>query len=192
MDLRKKILLIAAGVLIIIIGLILFFVFRSDEELIPTIDPIPTPTSTLPTENLGPILPPNAYNPLEPAEGREPITVTDNYFLKLARDFVERFESRSVYNNNMHIKDALALGTPRLGTWANTQIVNADDQYQSIRTNVVTASIEEKTDTTATVKVQVQQTRIENDQTSTVVREGRVEIVKIAEEWKVDGWFWNS
>lgn len=113
-----------------------------------------------------------------------------------ARMFVERFASFSNQNDNAHIEDAMALATPRMQRWLETQQVELSREYSGMTTQVLAMEISNESEVAARVEVSTQQSvsKLENGLVSSKMqqRKGRVELTKVGNDWEVDGFFWEE
>ncbi|MFH0857725.1 MAG: hypothetical protein V1848_03180 [Candidatus Magasanikbacteria bacterium] len=114
------------------------------------------------------------------------------YFKKLSAMFVERFESRSVYNEDAHIDDAIALATPKFATWIESQRDGENTGGEGITTRVLSTKITERTEEKVSVDVGTQQEILKDGAKEVVYKNGSVVLQKISGEWKVSGWFWKT
>ncbi len=109
-----------------------------------------------------------------------------------ARVFVERFASFSNQNQNMHIEDALALSTSNMTKWLETQRQQMSNEYTGVTTRVQAIKVRNLAANRATVGVSVQRSFGEkNGETRMEQNEGRVELLKQQNQWKVNGFYWE-
>lgn len=174
----------------IVIGLVLAFVLVSFIRNRPDKQETPTDTARVETSRVEPSSAPQARAPVDPVvypPGEQVIRQT-------ARMFVERFASFSNQNDNAHIEDAMALATPRMQKWLETQQVALSREYSGMTTQVLAMEIADKSEVAARVEVSTQQnvSKLESGVVSSKMqqRKGRVELIKVGNDWKVDGFFW--
>jgi hypothetical protein len=189
---RKKQLAILAAVIGALAVLVMLFLFLSggDDGMTQETD-LPTQETTRPEDQtITPtIIPPTLTEPSPELTQEDP---SDRYLRQLARDFVERIASYSNQNNNQHIDDVLPLATDRMGTYIQTLAAEQSNQYQGIRSVVISSSLLEKQDTSAIVELLVRQ----ETRTATTIdgknRKATVDLVRQQGTWKVDGLFWQE
>ncbi len=191
LDLRKRIVLIisliVALVIVVILGVLLFD--RTQEG-----DPDTGDISTTPDrpDAADIILSPVAGNPTQLSESLLLEGGDERYVRQLAIDFVERFGSYSSEERNDHIDDVLPLVTDTMAQWIVTQEQSYSPEYHGASTKVIVSRTEHYEDTRATVYIEAQQTQEGQDTSERLYNTGRVELVKVGEEWKVSGLFWNN
>lgn len=176
----------------IVIGLVLVFVLVSYIRNRPDKEETPTDTARVETRDVAPSPAPQVRPPVEPIvypPGEQVIRQT-------ARMFVERFASFSNQNDNAHIEDAKALATPRMQKWLETQQVALSREYSGMTTQVLAMELGDTSGVVARVEVSTQQdiSKLENGLVSSKMqqRKGRVELIKVGNDWKVDGFFWEE
>lgn len=113
------------------------------------------------------------------------------YTAQLARIFVERFGSYSNQNDNQHIADALTMASERMAAWLETQKIASGAEYAGVMTKVVASSITQREADRAEVAIDVQQVSEGAGASPVAYKSGRVELVKVGKEWKVDGLYWE-
>lgn len=194
LDLQKRILIgvsIAVAIVIVILLLILQSRKTDGENTGATKTPetgtsvFPSPSSNVPS---GQAVTPGAVT----AEAALP--AADVYLLQIATIFVERFHSYSNQNDNAHIADVLDMATPEMQTWMLSQAGNATNApYEGVTTRVIVPRLTEKTDSTATVHLDVQQELRHAEGTITMQQKtARVELLFVSGVWKISGMFWES
>lgn len=123
----------------------------------------------------------------------------DLYVRQLSRIFVERFATYSTQNPNSNTKDTFDLATPVMQAWMKTQVKPESRDYEGMTTEVLASSLTEKTEAKATVSIEVQQV-LENKKDGALggtnkeirQRQGKVTLIKVGTEWKVDGLYWEK
>ncbi|KKQ27998.1 MAG: hypothetical protein US42_C0003G0055 [Candidatus Magasanikbacteria bacterium GW2011_GWC2_37_14] len=121
----------------------------------------------------------------------DPLT-PEIYTKQLSRIFVERFSSYSNQNDNLHISEVIPLCTETMVAWLKTQNLTSSLDYAGVTTRVIASNVSKITATSATVEIQVQQ-EIENKAGKQVVqKDGRVELLKVGNDWKIDGLYWQK
>lgn len=113
------------------------------------------------------------------------------YAKQLARIFVERFSSYSNQNDNRHIDDVLDMSTAQMAEWLETQRQAPGDVHSGVTTVVIASRVTSFSDSSAEVAVDVQQLVEEAEEESTQQRSGRVNLVKVGDDWKVNGLYWD-
>ncbi|MBI2990481.1 MAG: hypothetical protein HYY51_04865 [Candidatus Magasanikbacteria bacterium] len=121
------------------------------------------------------------------------------YARQLSRLFVERFGTYSNQNNNAHLADTSELGTLSMSAWLQTQMLEQSVEYKGVTTRVISTSVREESDLRFLIGIEAQQEWSSESsdgsagiQTELKQRKGRVEIVKVGEEWKVNGFWWED
>lgn len=127
----------------------------------------------------------------KPALTAEPFS-QEVYARQVARIFVERFASYSNQNNNQHLADVLPLATDGMAEWLNTRGLQESGEFEGLTTVVVASAVTKITGQAATVRVDTQQTSEKGSEQKISQRGGRVELVKINGDWKVDGFYWDK
>lgn len=192
LDLRQRLFIIIGLVAGLVLALVLLIVGGRDKDALPSGDAV---TVTPPLEEGLPAgavrePPPSAVGgeSVAPLPAANPDEV---YVLQVARIFVERFGSYSNQNDNQHITDALAMASERMARWLETQKIAPGAEYQGVVTKVVASSVTERSDTRAIVTIDVQQVSEGPGASGVIYKSGRVELVKVGAEWKVDGLYWE-
>lgn len=183
---RQKIIIftsIIVGLVIVLISLyFLFFKAKPEvpEDIILPDGAVDTSTTGISTTPTVPTIVPLT------AEQKEEL-----YARQTARTFVERFNSYSNQNGNSHITDVLSLATDEMAQWLNNQVLDGSNDYFGVTTVVVASRVESIASLSASVGVDVQQVTTDKTGEHTLQRSGRVDLLKINNIWKVDGWFWE-
>lgn len=120
-------------------------------------------------------------------------TPDEIYVKQLAALFTERFNTYSNRNDNAHIEDALALSTAGMASWLNSQRIKQEGEYQGITVKVLASNIISLTKEKSRVTIGAEEiiSRINASNTSKF-RTGTVDLVKIEDEWKVSGFYWEE
>jgi hypothetical protein len=113
------------------------------------------------------------------------------YAKQTARNFVERFATYSNQNENRHINDVLYLVTDSMALWVKQQALEYSMDYEGVTTVVLASSVISKTNSTITVEVDARQTKETVDTREVTARSGRIDLVKVNNVWKVDGFYWD-
>ena len=186
MDERKRLYIMISLVMGIILAVVILLVLLRGKStplpVGPPLDPVtgePVPSAAVrePEET---ILLPVSEAPSNPGEV---------YVRQLAGIFVERFGSFSNQNDNSHIVDAEAMATQKMSKWLRTQALIQEQEYVGQTTKVVAGSVISYSDQNAEVLVDVQ---VLPSGGTASYRSGRVELTKIADDWKVDGLYWGE
>lgn len=176
---------VVVGLLIVFL-LLYYFVFKTESrprQILDSFLGVSSPTSDetgstsgQDAENIIPVF--GEYSP-------------EVYAKQLARIFVERFATFSNQNNNQHIEDVWEMSTPLMQKWLETQKLSPALIYQGQTTRVIASRTLSFTNNEVVVLVETQQELEQNNEKQVVQRSGRVELVKVGEDWKVDGFYWN-
>lgn len=188
---RKRLFVVlgaAAGLILAFLLVYLFVLDRPNSAPAPTTSEV-APTSTAETIVTTPVRG-IATSPTAPVV-REPGVPDDIYLEQLARLFVERATSFSNQNNNRHLTDIEAIATPRVLSFIRSQAPAESDTFAGTTTNVIVSTLQQKTDTTAAVEIAVQQETGGFTSPTVSYKNGRVDLVFINGQWKVDGLFWE-
>jgi len=190
LDFRKKIFIIIGLVVLIIITVVLFLLFRKPKAITNTGTLSQTVTETQTQPAVQPGTP--AVKPAEAAKPKAPAVPPAEFYAKqLAEIFVERFLSYSNQNNNQHIYDVLGLCTEKMASWVSKQLIQPGVDYQGVNTTVVASSVKESTASKAVISIGVQRVW-EGRENKTEYKDGRVELVKVGDSWKVDGLYFDK
>jgi len=108
------------------------------------------------------------------------------YYKKLARTFVERFESRSKYNENAHVFDALSLAAPNLHKFIES---SKGQGGEGVSVRVLSSEITEKEEMKVVLLLQIQK---EFEDKTIEYNEGTLVLENLGDDWKVTGWFWRA
>lgn len=191
LTLRKRVLLIAGGILVVAVGILLFVLLRKKDTPLPTTE---TPLTTEPTIELPPIENVEYRRPenLPQETVTQPGSPDEIYAKQTARIFVERFWSYSNQNDNQHIDDALELSLESMHGWITSQSQIQSSLYQGVTTEVLSTRIVSYTPEKTTVEIGARQTvRATNDAgtttTETKTITARVDLAKVDTAWKVEG-----
>lgn len=188
--LRKKLFIIIGVVsgliIVLLLGYYLWRDFVTNEQ--PPIET--TATSTLPigTNQSGQT---NISQPVVNTLEKKPVDMSV-YAKQVATIFVERFATYSNQNRNQNIDDVLGMSTPMMAKWLESQRGNFEKEYQGITTSVVATKILSIDDNQAAVEVNTQQQIMTSDGVKLEQKTGKVELVLDADDWKVDGFYWNK
>ena len=188
MEARKKIFIILSVVVLFLLAFILLFLFLRKPSA-PAVENT-TPTSTVKTPVQDVVVAPPKDIPAPPpknTEERERL-----YVKQLSRTFVERFETKSNQNGNRNIVDATELATDNMASYISTKSQAQALEYQGFTTKVISMELTAFTLQAATVKVGAQVESSTATSSSTLYKNGRVELKKIDGTWKVDGLFWDA
>jgi len=114
------------------------------------------------------------------------------YAKQVAKMFVERFGTNSNQNDNRHIEEVSSLVTSEMSAWIKTQMQKQSNEYKGMDTKLISSSIQEINDKSATVLVGVQINEQDKNTSKTIYRTGKVTLVKVGSDWKVDGLYWDK
>ncbi len=190
LDIRKRIFIISGALILFLLVLVLFLVFRPKSTGINGSDNNTetiqgTEQDALPPETIISLPPPP---PPQNSEERERL-----YVVQLAKIFVERYQSYSNQNENSHIGDVEVLVSDRMQTYLETQKEVFNRDYKGISTKVISSSLGTLDEDTASINIGVQQILEEKGKSATTAyKNGRVTLVKVGGSWKVDGLFWDQ
>ena len=191
MDLRKRVILnVGIPVLVLIIIFVLvYFYGRQDTSVSQTGDENQTRSLETGTTGGGANTTGEVVSPV-PKEF--PPANPEDVVRQLATIFVERFATYSNQNENHNIDDVLLISTKSMASWLETQRQARSNIYEGTTTRVLVADVDIFTNTSATVLIQAQQTTEKEADTTTVVKRGRVDLVDVDGEWRVDGLYWDK
>ncbi len=127
----------------------------------------------------------------KPAPTAEPFS-QEVYAKQVARIFVERFASFSNQNNNQHLADVLPLATDSMAEWLQTRSLKESSEFEGLTTVVVASEVAKITGQSATVRIEAQQTSEKGSELKILQKSGRVELLKMGDDWKVDGFYWDK
>ncbi len=193
LDLRKKIFIIVSVFvsLVLIFVLLYLFVFNrniNDNESLPSYTNVPFDIS-------------DNENTFSQKESRPIITnefgvavekdASETYIKQISRIFTERFFTFSNQNSNQHIEDVVDLTTPSMQKWVKKQKLIESENYSGLTTRVITANVDKITENSATVVLEVQQTIRENGLSNVEYKTGRVELILLVGDWKVNAFYWD-
>lgn len=183
----KKIII---GILVgLILALLLFILFSGDEpvqeEII--VEEAPQGEEYIPEGEVVKSVP-RFYLPVERSTST-PLSASEVVAKNIAVTFVERFETRSSLNDNTHIEDAKKLATGNLLNWLETQTTTREGDFAGVTTRVVTAEVEEFSESEAKVVVYVQKQFADG---KVEYGSGTVNLSAAGANWKVTSWFWQA
>ncbi|HBU06818.1 MAG TPA: hypothetical protein DEB09_01915 [Candidatus Magasanikbacteria bacterium] len=189
MDLRKKIFIIIGAILAFVLLIFLYFFFLSKPSTPGNNEDALTndKTGTNNTNNIKYNSPGTNNTGEIIKEDPEKLSAKQT-----ARTFVERFGSYSNQNDNEHIADAILLSTTEMVDWLETQKLDKSYDYSGMTTRVISMSVEKIDENSATVLVDTQQLKEIEMNKEIGQRSGRVELLKVNGDWKVDGFFWDK
>lgn len=189
-DVRKRLLTITGIFAGVLLALFLFIsILRPDKEEAPTGEAEPSGGTATSEQGEGLASAPRSGvpQPTKPVAG-DPEEI---YLKQLSGIFVERFGSYSNQNDNRHITDVLPISTVQMQTYLQSRELEFARVYNGVTTNVVASRIAEKSGTQATVDVDVQRIIRENGAERIEYQSGSISLLKVQNEWKVDGLFWK-
>jgi hypothetical protein len=114
------------------------------------------------------------------------------YVRQLAGIFVERFESYSSQNENVHLDDVLELATAQMQTFISSREAPQTKEYVGASVHVMESRVDSFDGGDAVVTVGVQLDGFGSDGRVQEYKSGSVELTKQDEEWKVSGWYWDE
>jgi len=190
LDLRQRIFIIIGLVAGLILALALLISGGRDKDA----GPAGGVVATTPVAEAG--LPPGVLRepPAGATPGAAPAVSYDPdevYAAQVARIFVERFGSYSNQNDNQHIADAMVMATDRMAAWLETQTLAPGVVYSGVITKVVASSVTKRETDRVEVTIDVQQVSEGEGAGGVTDKSGRVELLKVGNEWKVDGLYWE-
>ncbi len=194
MSRRTKIILIA--VLSLLILIVLFLVIWNYFFLKPV---APANINDVPDEGVSPVLNANVAPPPQPELNEE--DKSQNGLIKIALSFSERFGSFSNQSEFENIKDLEVLMSNSMKNWAEQyveeELAKRGDTsvYYGVTTKAISNEVISFDDEAgrAEIKVSAQRWEAEETPTNTKVfyQDILIKFVKQADEWKVDGAFWQ-
>jgi hypothetical protein len=194
MYLEKKLLFLMVGgivVLLVVLGFVLYFFKYRVTPSNPVVENTGAPigedinnNQPAPVGSGAPKLEPQTTIKTEP---------TETYFKQLAQMFVERYGSYSNQNNNSHITDVIPLVTKNMAKWIQTQEVTPSSEYSGVTTRVVAVRVLESSASKVVVAFDAQKevSRV-GEESKREYQSGKVNLEKVAEEWKVSGIYWDK
>jgi hypothetical protein len=192
---HKRIVLISILVGLLIVLLLLVLLFRRDAE--PTVQDV-VPGINAPEEREFSNLSESEVIATQPVvdvpRTVDPGTADQGIVAKqAARIFVERFGTHSSQNGNAHIASVEALVTQSMWDWTRNQAQQQSlREYTGVTTEVIASTLTEFTPDTATVSLEARQI-IESEGNSTMrARQGRVVLIRAANNWLVDAFYWDT
>lgn len=192
-DIRKKIFIIvgAAAGLIVAAVLVANFINRPQLEKTPGIEDkiAGDGVQTAIQEQNKAKTQPTVVTIKQPPKSTLPST--EVYVKQLAGIFIERFLSFSNQDNNQHITDILPMLTDKMAVWVKKQGVAWNQTYHSSVTQVIASSVKQINADKAVVNVDVQQVFDEKED-EIVYKSGKVELVRVGKDWKIDGFYWEN
>ncbi len=191
LSLRKRIFLLIASVLIIVIAILVWIFFKDKLHKTP-VDTTPvTEDSTIgEVEYKEPSITPTQSD----TQSNDP---DETYAKQTARIFVERFLSYSNQNDNQHIEDALALAVDSMHGWIVSQSHEQSSSYQGVTTEVLSSRILSHEGVKIQVEVEARQsTQVLGDNDRLVQEtkniQARVDLIKMGDTWLIEGvWLGN-
>lgn len=136
--------------------------------------------------------PTNTVLPPPPVQEFPEEDSAERYARQVSKIFVERFGSYSSHNNNSHLDDVLGMLTPSMANWVATQRVSAADGFYSQTTNLISSEIRSfEEESAAVVSVGAQQVIEDGNGKRTAYKNGRVELLFVDGDWKIDGLYWE-
>jgi hypothetical protein len=194
LDLRKRIFIlvgIVAGIILAIL-LVIFVLYKTDKPQ--TEEPLDVAGDVLgdfdfvvDDNAIVPASTPTITTPAAPDQGAE-----ERFVRHLARTFVERFGSYSNQNDNKHVEEALSLSSNSMQAWINSQSVEQAGEYVGVTTQVIQSDVISFDNNSAVVHVGVQEVVLLQVEEQRNYKNARVELVKIADEWKINSLYWEE
>lgn len=114
------------------------------------------------------------------------------YAKQVAKNFVERFSTYSNQNNNVQIDDVLLMATNKMAAWIKQQTVKQESVYKGVTAKVISTDLMSINGQGAEVSVGVQLVEETTSTSNTVYKYGTVNLLKVDNDWKVDGLFWEK
>lgn len=143
-----------------------------------------TPTSNGTTPPLSAVPTTMAPTPSTPEE-QEAL-----YVRQLARDIVERYLSDSSLTADKNITDISAYITPQVLQWMQAEY-EKPRAYDGQTAKVISSTINTKEVDAASVHVGVQLSTRAKGEENTTYKKGRVELIRDAGAWKINGIYWE-
>ncbi len=189
LTLRQRLFIIIGLVsgLIIAFLLIYYFVFQKpiNEQ---------TPTGVIPSEEVNSNISGQSGSgsaTVTPVVESQPVDMSV-YAKQVAKIFVERFATYSNQNSNQNIDDVLSMSTPVMARWLETQRKDFVSEYIGVNTMVVASRVLNIDDSKATVELDVQQENMTSNGVQIQQKTGKVDLVNMDGDWKIDGFYWNK
>jgi len=192
LTLRQRILIIT-GVVAAVIIIIVLIAFLSGRSEAPEDEPVDDQSQNYIDNS---VLEKEASRKgINSVDDLPPIDAEELYLEQLSRIFVERFSSFSNQNNNSHLEDVYPMVTASMASWLESQKINNGQNYEGITTEVFSSKVESKTEMEAEVLVFVRQLISKQNgeglKTESTQKQGRVELIKVGQEWKINGFWWE-
>jgi len=194
-DIRKKIFIISGIVAGVILAVVIYLLYFNSPAPV-----VQSPVSQIPSNETHVSQPTGLAEPSIPSSPAEKVVeakpaeeaVPEEYYVKqLAVIFTERFLSYSNQNKNQHVEDVLSLVTEKMAKWVSKQTVPEGLEYAGVNTSVISSNVQKLEGNNATVSVGVQ--REYQGQNSRIEQaNGKVELEKTGDQWKVAGFFWQK
>ncbi len=184
---RKKIEIIAAvSIIVLLVVVLAFILLRKDKVEEPTVV-TPTPTVNIPS---------NVTNGLQERNIPAPQSVSAS---TVARSFVERFGSYSSESDYVNVDDVKNLATPAFQSELDTLVrqfrsqTDPSDGYTGISTRIITIQPTVETDTNMTFLITTQrQEAIGNPGNASIrYQDVEVELVKSGDSWLINALTWK-
>lgn len=192
-DLRKRLFIMVSVAVAIVIVLTIFFIVRNRNRNLPTPEKETTFTEfpAVETEEENFVATPLPIFADQPAPTKSE-SPDEQYVQQIAKIFVERANSYSNQNNNRHIDDVESLATSRMMSYLKTQALEQDESYAGVTTRVIASSVSSLSATNAEVKLGVQQYFAGEGAPEPAYKSGRVSLLFVGGDWKVNGVFWGE
>lgn len=192
-DLRKRIFIIISAVVALILVFVLLYLFVFNKDNVESVLPSPQPGVVIDQVTGQVVIPKAEPKAVITDEFGAPVEkdADEVYAKQISRIFTERFFTYSNQNDNQHIEDVLTLVTPLMQKWVKTQDIEENVEYIGLTTRVIASRIEKIEENIATVLLDVQQTIRENGSEKVEYKTGRADLVMIANDWKINGFYWN-
>lgn len=185
---RRKIEILLALLVLIVLGVLLWWLFH--KAVVPTQDTNTQTTKTLPqqttTQTTG-----DAQTTTTIKQNLPPTAQT------IARSFVERFGSFSNESEYKNIQDVMSMATPRLQTDLKKLAEDAkkatNTAYYGISTTVISLKATNTTDTQVDLTISTRRSESIESPANTTTRSQdiKVTLVKDGENWLVDAYTWQ-
>ena len=196
MTLRKKLLLIIGSILLALVFIVVLVIVMNRKPTVPADVVAPENELGIISEPVSDAVIPKIEEemnikiaPVAPVVSED---ASERYVRQLAKIFVERIGTYSNQNDNAHISDVVSMTTQRMQEYLVSQGIERSSRYSGVTTRAISAEVQSFGEGVAVVGVGVQQeVRNAGENSQTIYKNGRVNLVEEGGEWKVSGLYWD-
>lgn len=194
MSLRNRLFVIISLIVLFILGVSLFLVWKSRQKPAP---PTPvtaqtTPGAALPAGGGGAVnnTPPS---PVVPVITTNPEDVQKNAAKQLARIFIERYNSYSTQNDYLNITEVKDLVTPTLWKKISSRLNKpATGPFVGVTTQVLSTAITSWSPERAEVELRAVKDQDQNGSVTRTQQSVKVIMIKSGKTWLADSFVWEK